>query len=582
MNRNIFLFVGLISIILIACNKKEVVRYSHESGFYLKPFKLYLTTDNKNTIHYTFDGSEPTTSSKAFYNEMLITGNESYDSLSFINTTIPDSIANFGWRAPKGNQDKATVIKFAAFQNDILQGEVRTLSFFVDSNLYHNKFPNTRKNKILNTINSKRVSDLFLKDTIINTKYDLPIISISTDRDNLYSKDKGLFVSGNDFNPDSIYFSENYFKRGKNWERKVFFQYFSKNGELVFEQNIGVRIHGGVTRRNPQKSLKFYAREEYGNATVNLPFLAEKGVNRFILESMQESGGGQALIEDIVAQEIVKEIGIEQQNFQAVIVFVNGEYWGIHTIRDRIDENYLSYKFNLPRDSFDIIDGNPSTPIAYEAISGDNSDYLGLMQFIRENDLSVIENYNFIDSKIDIDNFIDYYSVEIFFANYDWPIHNIKMWKKKENSKWRFLLYDLDAGFTNDRRDYTLNMFERLSNEIDCGSCGNSLDATLLFRSLMKNEQFRKRFSARYNKIVEQYMNTDKTLAIVDSITEIYNTNMHDHINRWRYPWSLQYHWKRDIENNIKVFLRKRGEITLLNLNKYMEEQNSTSKKLNN
>ena len=118
-----------------------------------------------------------------------------------------------------------------------------------------------------------------------------------------------------------------------------------------------MRIHGGITRRNPQKSLKFYARKEYGNTKINFPFLSEKGVNRFILESMQESGGGQALIEDIVAQEIVKEIGLEQQTFQAVIVFINGEYWGLHTIRDKIDENYLSYKFNLHKDSFDIIDG---------------------------------------------------------------------------------------------------------------------------------------------------------------------------------------------------------------------------------
>ena len=49
---------------------------------------------------------------------------------------------------------------------------------------------------------------------------------------------------------------------------------------------------------------------------------------------MQESGGGQALIEDVVAQEIVKGLNIEQQKFQAVIVFINGEYWG-HIIFER-------------------------------------------------------------------------------------------------------------------------------------------------------------------------------------------------------------------------------------------------------
>jgi len=357
--------------------------------------------------------------------------------------------------------------------------------------------------------------------------------------------------------------------RGKNWERKVFIQYFNKSGLLEFEQNIGMRIHGGITRGNPQKSLKFYARKEYGKTKINLPFLAEKGINRFILESMQESGGGQALIEDVVAQEIVKGMGLEQQNFQAVIVFINGEYWGLHTIRDKIDENYLAYKFNLHKDSFDIIDGNPS--IAYEIINGNNSDYLDLLTFIKENDLSITKNYNYTISKLDIDNFIDYYSVEIFFANYDWPIHNAKLWKKKNKGKWRWILYDLDGGFTN-KRDHTFDMFSRLSNEENCGSCGNSPDATFLFRNLMKNKEFIQKFKNMYKKIIQQYMRPVRTLVIFDSIAEIYKTNMTPHINRWRYPWSVKNHWERDIENNIKKFLRNREAHTLQNLKNYIKE----------
>jgi hypothetical protein len=302
------------------------------------------------------DGSNPTSKSKKFTNQLLITGNECYDSLSFINTTIDDSVANFGWRIPIKIQDKATVIKYAKFKNGSIKTEIKTLSFF---------------------INPKIISE----DSKLN-KYKLPVISISTDKKNLYSDKDGLFIAGNNMNTSKIN-SGNYFKRGRDFEREVYFQYFDKYGELDFELNIGMRIHGGITRRNPQKSLKFYARQEYGKTKINLPFLAEKGVNRFILESMQESGGGQALIEDVVAQEIVKKIGLEQQNFQAVIAFINGEYWGLHTIRDRIDENYLSYKFNLHKDSFDIIDGNPSTYPAYETIHGENSDYIDLIYFIK-------------------------------------------------------------------------------------------------------------------------------------------------------------------------------------------------------
>ena len=561
----IYIFLLVFITFLIIDDQKSIINSSHKSGFYLNPFKLTLSTDNKYEIFYNLDGSDPTNESFIFQKELLITGKESYDSSSFINTTIPDSIANFGWRKPIGIQDKATIVKYAAFQNGRKITDVKTLSFFFD-NWSYNFLPNTKKNKILNIINSKRDHYEFLKGSI-NTKYKLPIISISTDKKNLFSNENGLFIAGDNMKASKIH-SGNYFERGKDFERKVHFQYFDRHGELDFELDIGMRIHGGITRRNPQKSLKFYARQEYGETKINLPFLTVKGVNRFILESMQESGGGQALIEDVVAQEIVKGLGLEQQNFQAVIVFINGEYWGIHTIRDRIDENYLAYKFNLHKDSFDIIDGNPNR--GYEAIHGENSEYIDLISFIKENDLSINRNYSHIASKIDINNFIDYYSVEIFFANHDWPIHNMKIWRKK-NGKWRFLLYDLDGGFTGYNGDYTFDMFTRISNIENCGSCGNSPDATLLFRSLMKNTEFNKKFNARYNEIIKQYMNPDRTLAIVDSITEIYHTNMQDHINRWRYPWTLKNHWKRDIEKNIKEFLINREEYTLKNLNNHIK-----------
>ena len=252
---------------------------------------------------------------------------ESSDSLSFINTT--NNLSKYEiWVKPVGVQNKATIVKYADFIGDSIITDVKTLSFFIKND----------------ELDSKH-------------QYNLPVISISTDKRNLYSMNQGIFIAGDSLIKDQKH-SGNFFQRGKEFEREVYFQYFNSKGELDFELNIGMRIHGGVTRRFPQKSLKFYKRKRYDKVKVNLPFLAEKGVKRFILEGMQESGGGRALIEDIVAQEIVKEIGLEQQNFQAVIVFINGEYWGLHTIRDRIDEKYLAYKFNIHKDSFDIIDGN--------------------------------------------------------------------------------------------------------------------------------------------------------------------------------------------------------------------------------
>ena len=559
-NKHTILFLIVLFFLSIFFIKQERT-ISHKSGLYLKPFTLKLEK-NKDTIRYTLNGSNPTKKSKLLKKELYIDPCVNNDSLSYIQTTIPDSIAKFGWREPLKDQRKAAVLKYATFKNNKITSKIKTLTFFIDSNLYKTTYPPTTKNKFINKINVKFINNFIKKDSIITTKYNLPIISISTDKDNLYGYEKGLFVAGKAFDPKKKH-SGNYFQKGRDFERKVFFQYFKKNGILLFEMNIGMRIHGGITRRNPQKSLRFYAREEYDDNNINFPFLSNTKVNRFILESMQESGGGQALIEDIVAQEIVKNLNLETQRYQPTIVFINGEYWGIHNIRERLDENYLSYKFNLHKDSFDIIDGNPT--LGYEPIYGSNLDYLKMIDFVKDNKLSNDSNYNLLSKVLDIENLIDYYSIEMFFANHDWPIHNIKIYRKKEG-KWRFLLYDLDAGFTN-KRNHTFNMFDRILNEEKY----IYPESTFLIRNLMQNKVFQQKFSSRYKEIIKIYMQPERTIPIVDSIANIYSINMEDHINRWRYPWSIKNHWQKDIDKNIKEFLRKREVATLKNLEKVIK-----------
>ena len=118
-----------------------------------------------------------------------------------------------------------------------------------------------------------------------------------------------------------------------------------------------------------------------------------------------------------------------------------------------------------------------------------------MINFIKENNLNIDSNYTLIKQKIDIENLIDYYSVEIFFANHDWPIHNIKIYRKN-NEKWRFILYDLDGGFTN-KRDHSFNMFERICNE----EMYPHPEATFLFRSLMKTTNLEKDLNLDIKKL---------------------------------------------------------------------------------
>ncbi len=542
----ILFFITIIYYFLNSEVTKIKVISNEESGIYHDSLSLILEHDhslnNKCNIRYTTDCSDPVLNSSIYSGNLLINKLPNTARLSFIKTTAPDSISKFPekWIPPIGNQSKAIVIKYAAFINDKISSKVYTKTFF--------------KKDSLNLIN-----------------YQIPVISISTDINNLFSQNIGLFVAGDKFEIDDKH-SGNFFERGKEFERKVFFQYFDKNMNLEFETYLGMRIHGGVSRRFPQKSLKFYKRKEYNSTKINLPFLSEKRVKRFILEGMQESGGGRALIEDIVGQNIVRDLDFEQQSSTPVIVFINGEYWGLYTLRDRLDEHYLSYKYNLHKDSFDIVDGHArkNFPVIY----GDNSDMLELLDFIDNNDLSISKNYEYVVKRLDINNIIDYYSVQIFFANLDWPIQNIKFWKKRSNGKWRVFMYDLDGGFRHKspkdiEEDYLKDMFTYLLNDINCKSCNNPPKSTLLFRGLSQNDHFRNKFASRYKYIINNFMDAKKTLPIVDSISSVYDPYINEHIRRWGFPKSKKY-WELHIDSHIKQFLLNREKATLKNLNKYL------------
>ena len=60
---------------------------------------------------------------------------------------------------------------------------------------------------------------------------------------------------------------------------------------------------------------------------------------------------------------------------------------------------------------------------------GDEKPYLDLLAFMETNDLKDPENYAYVQTQMDIANFIDYQIINIFLANIDWPQNNVKFWR---------------------------------------------------------------------------------------------------------------------------------------------------------
>jgi hypothetical protein len=254
---------------------------------------------------------------------------------------------------------------------------------------------------------------------------------------------------------------------------------------------------------------------------------------------------GQTVFADALAHDIVRDLDFESQDFEPVAIFINGEYWGIHTVMDRVDERYIEYVSGVDQDSVCL----------EEFYYGEC--FWDLKEIILDMDFSIDENYTFIQSIIDINNFIDYHISEMFFANIDWPRSNNKWWREtKPGSKWRWVFFDLDAAFGNSSYD----MFRHLT--LNTGVWPYFPDAAMLFRKLKTNADFVELFSERCNFLLSNNFNSDVTIPKVETVKQMYQGEMPRHIARWHFPDTYA-SWESDIDLHILDFLEVRSEFVL-------------------
>lgn len=495
-------------------NAIDIVILSHSRGYYDSPITLSMTSLIDAEIRYTTDGSVPDINSDLFTSPLFLENKKDEPNIWSEIVTTPDQslIGNHAWQSPGHKVDKAHTIRCASFVNGELKSHIQTNSYFVDDSIFE--------------------------------KYDMPIISLVTDGDNLFDDEIGIYVPGNDYNLEDPVWTGNYFQTDDISERPVHIEYFQKDGDLGFSQNAGIRIHGGKTRHAAQKSLRLYSRTEYEKKYFDYKLLPQKDIKkykRFILSTTMGSWGGHTVIKDVLSHEIVRDFDIERQDSRPVVVFINGEYWGIQTIRDRLDENYIEYTTGIDSDSIKIWSWGFMNDSEVKELLEDNPD-------IDE------EEYQFLSEKIDIESFIDYQIAEMYLNNYDWPANNVKYWKSiAPNSKWRYIFYDTDAAFG----DHTYNMLDHSTENDPDITWPTGPKFTFLFRALLTNETFLNLFLQKYADALSTTFDVPTVKSVLNNVMVDYEIEMPRHIDRWHYPASM-HDWKDVIDSELTEFLENR------------------------
>lgn len=367
---------------------------------------------------------------------------------------------------------------------------------------------------------------------------ELRVVSLATDDNYLFDPDIGIYVKGSGYKPGNSE-SANYYQ---DWTRPVSVELYETDGDLGFHIDAGLKIHGGHTRRFPIKSLYINAQETYGYKKVPYALFDEKPFDKYSGFILRTSGNdyNQTLFADAMMQRLlVDDMDLEYQAYEPAVVFINGEYWGIHNIREKINEAYLETNTGVDKDDIDLLEDNA------EVKAGSSDHYEDMLSYIATHGLTNTVRYEYIQDQMEVDQFMQYEIAQIYYGAKDWPGNNIAYWRPQtSDGRWRWILFDTDVAFSYgfDFNHNTLAYATVINN-----SYPNPEWSTFLLRELMNNQEFREEFAQRFAAHINITFNEDRVLDLIDEMEEAIEPEIPNHVARWPHMSSVQgWHWQVD------------------------------------
>lgn len=353
--------------------------------------------------------------------------------------------------------------------------------------------------------------DGYLPSTVVtrtyiynNGNYPFPIISVVTDANNIYDRDRGVFEQGQYGRPGNG-------QSGKcnwnmDWDRPVSFEYITTDNECIISQECNFAMCGGWSRAWSPHSFKLKADKAYDLQNFfGAQFFAEKPYLKH--KTLQIRNGGNdtgCRIKDPALQQIVARSGldVEYQSWQPVHVFINGNHYAVLNMREPNNKHYAYANYGIDTDEMDQFEMSPDS--GYVQMTGTDESFLRLVE-LSENAYDD-DTYTEITKLLDIDEYINYLAVELYLGGTDWPQNNVKGFRDVNDGKFRFVLFDLDGALATGspfnsffgKQYYT---FDRLygynysTNEnIDGNHNWSEIKFVTLFKNLLQNDTFRKKF----------------------------------------------------------------------------------------
>lgn len=379
--------------------------------------------------------------------------------------------------------DKTTSVRARAYKDGMLFSEILTGSYILPDK-YHNACKGTGDK--------------------------LPVVSISANYKDIYDDMIGIYIVGKNGIENSCTPVANY---NQDWMRSANFEYML-DGKVVDNQEVEIGVYGGCTRIHVGKSLKIKANKRSGKNKMNYTsFFTNRSYKKYKSLALRNGGNGYSYVQprwrDMFIQSLADGMNIDKQAAQPVSFYFNGEYYGMMILTERTDEDFVYHNYGLDEEEIDMLVGNGS----YVCEVGTREAYDNMITYVSKK-YSDDDFYDVLNTHMDIDEFVDYQIIQQYVGNTDWVTNNIKLWRKHDGGRFRWILYDTDFGLSPRSTALDTNMLDFTTKTIKT----QSSKPLILMQSCMKNEDFRWKFLDQYLDRLENQFTDEKIDTKLDSI----------------------------------------------------------------